>query len=113
MPAGLSALGIRFNLLLGAVWNLAPESGAAFTAACSNATDASLWAVPWRLDEEQPSLQLSRDGSIAWGADIAYYWRNPTPAEKRREKSTHSFSGDEAGRSQSRISRHFDMIPYD
>lgn len=50
-----------------------------------------------------------------WGPAFAYYWRNPTPAEERRKKKahTHSFSGDEARRSQSRISRHFDMIPYD
>jgi hypothetical protein len=33
--------------------------------------------------------------------------------EKKEKKSTHSFSGNEAGRSQSRISGHFDMIPYD
>jgi hypothetical protein len=48
------------------------------------------------------------------GTAFAYYLAQPDARrEKKKKKSTHSFSGDEARRSQSRISRHFDMIPYD
>jgi hypothetical protein len=75
-----------------------------------------LWAVLWRLNDEPASLQFDLMMVLYLGRPgIAYYWRKPDAHREKnqKKKSTHSFSGDEARRSQSRISRHFDMIPYD